>query len=397
MKRKLARIVNVGAIQPIPKADRIECASVGGWPVCIKKGEFVEGQRAVYFEIDAFLPQGNPHWEFLMRDHSTEFNGVRGHRLKSVEQRGQLSQGLLLPLSVLPDSLKDAPLGTDVSEVLNVVKYEKPLTEQLMQTAIGYRPGHIPSTDLMRIQNLEEEGLLESYFSAPGAWHVTEKLEGEATHYAFLDSQLHVCSTQLDFKDLPGNARWQIAHELGLAKKLAQYKNIVLQGELIGPGLEGNHYELKTPEFCLYRVLLLDEGRYLTPDERAEFAKTIGLKTVPVLRHKFFLDADVSPEDILKLAGGPSAVNPKKRREGLVFERHGSTEMFKVISNDYLLNTKIKDDERTRLFPAAIERLGHTCVDSGACHHSCKTSCFRRSCCAPLSVSGITDKEFAAA
>lgn len=396
MIRKLVRIVTVGAIKPIPKAERIECAIVGGWPVCVKKGAFQVGQRAVYFEIDSFLPQGNPHWEFLMKDHATEYKGVTGRRLKTVEQRGQLSQGLLMSLDVLPPQMRDLPVGTDVSQALGVSKYEKPLTDELMQISEGYRPGHVPGTDLHRVQNLVEEGLFEQYCETTHAWQVTEKLEGESTHYAVLDGKLLACSAQLSFKDLPGNPRWDIARSLGLAPKLAQYKNIVLQGEVVGPGFEGNHYQLQKPEFYLYRVLFLDEGRFMAPQERMKFAQELGIKHVPVLRENFFLDRGVQPEQLLELANGPSALNPAKRREGLVFENRGENISFKAISDRYLLNAKMTEQERNSVVPAAVERLGGTCKDSGTCHHACQTECFRSKACVPLSISGLTREEFAA-
>lgn len=397
MIRKLARIVTVGAVTPIPKADRIECARAGGWPVCVKKGQFHEGQLAVYFEIDAFLPQGNPLWEFLMADQATTFNGVVGHRLKSQEQRGQLSQGLLLPLEVLPPEHRALPVGTDVTGILNVVKHEKPLTEQLMAISDGYRPGVITSTDLMRVQNLREEGLWDAICESPYSWQVTEKLEGEATHFGFVDGAFKACSTQLSFKNLPDNPRWDYARSIQLDEKLAHTPNIILQGEMVGPGFEGNHYRLSKPEFFLYRAIDLSTGQYLQPGERRLLASDLGVREVPVIREQYFFNPGDTEEHLLALANGPSLLNPAVRREGLALENRQNAYTFKVISDRYLVNAKMTETERTQLFPAAQERLGKTCIDSGTCHHSCTTKCFRRSGCAPLSCSGLTDKEFSGA
>jgi hypothetical protein len=41
--------------------------------------------------------------------------------------------------------------------------------------------------------------------------------------------------------------------------------------------------------------------------------------------------------------------------------------------------------------PPAIEVLGIQCIDGGTCHHQCATECFRKSCCVPLSCSGLND------
>ena len=55
-KRKLATIREISEIQPIPEADAIEVATVGGWKCVIKKGAFKVGDKAVYIEIDSMIP-----------------------------------------------------------------------------------------------------------------------------------------------------------------------------------------------------------------------------------------------------------------------------------------------------------------------------------------------------
>ena len=98
--RKLATIRRIDAIRPIPDADAIECAVIGGWSVVIKKGEFGAGDVAVYCEIDSWIPHELA--PFLSKGQEPrEFEGVRGERLRTVKLRGTTSQGLLLPLSVL--------------------------------------------------------------------------------------------------------------------------------------------------------------------------------------------------------------------------------------------------------------------------------------------------------
>ena len=66
MDRKLASVVKIADIQPIPNADAIVVASVKGWKVVVKKDEFKVGDFAVYYEIDSFLPI-RPHFEFLRK------------------------------------------------------------------------------------------------------------------------------------------------------------------------------------------------------------------------------------------------------------------------------------------------------------------------------------------
>jgi len=62
--RKLATIQKIIALNPIPDAEFIEVASVLGWKVVVKKGEFQIGDLCVYCEIDSVLPD-KPEFEFL--------------------------------------------------------------------------------------------------------------------------------------------------------------------------------------------------------------------------------------------------------------------------------------------------------------------------------------------
>jgi len=344
MARKLARIVRIDAITPIKKADAIECAHIGGWPSVIKKGEYQVGDTVVYLEIDSFLPEGNPAWQFLVDKLPIEFNGVRGHNLHSMTLRGQPSQGLILPLSVL-GPCPTVELGQEVTEQLGIYKYEPPLPPDLLEKAIGYRPSTIPETDEERIQNLADM-LVE--WKAEGSalvWERSEKLEGNSCSYALIDDTFSVCSRQVVYRKSEDVPLWAVAIRLDLEAKLrARFpgRSIVLQGEIVGPGIEGNIYELKEHEFYLFRVYEVETGTWMTPDERRVLAEELGIKHVPVIDAEFVLPADITMEQLLALADGPSAVNPKKRREGDVFKAKGKHKVsFKIVSNKYLLNAKL--------------------------------------------------------
>src|SRR5690606_28028443 len=56
MERQLVTREQITDIQPIEGADAIEVASVRGWKVVVRKGEFTVGDEVVYFEIDSALP-----------------------------------------------------------------------------------------------------------------------------------------------------------------------------------------------------------------------------------------------------------------------------------------------------------------------------------------------------
>lgn len=98
INRKLVTIRTIDAIGPIEGADAIEVATIGGWNVVVKKNEVKVGDKVFYFEIDSFLPDGNPAWQFLVDKQGRTFEGKLGHRLRTVKLRGTTSQGLVLRL-----------------------------------------------------------------------------------------------------------------------------------------------------------------------------------------------------------------------------------------------------------------------------------------------------------
>jgi RNA ligase (TIGR02306 family) len=102
MERKLATIRKITDITPIEGADKIELATVGGWKVVVAKdaGHKV-GDLVVYCEIDSFLPIRD-EFEFLRKSSYKKMSdGTEGFRLKTSKLRGQISNGLILPLSTL--------------------------------------------------------------------------------------------------------------------------------------------------------------------------------------------------------------------------------------------------------------------------------------------------------
>lgn len=103
--RHLATIREIASLRPIEGADRIEVAQVDGWECVVQKGEFHVGEHIVYIEVDSIVPE-RPEFEFL-RD--------RKFRVRTIKLRGQVSQGLVLPLSILPNGTP-AILGADVTD-----------------------------------------------------------------------------------------------------------------------------------------------------------------------------------------------------------------------------------------------------------------------------------------
>ena len=331
--RKLATIRKIDEVRPIEGADAIECAIVGGWSVVIKKGEYQPGDLAVYCEIDSFIPHELA--PFLSKGQEPrEYNQVKGARLRSIKLCGQLSQGLLLPITVT--FFRDP--GTDVTEALGIQKYEPPVPAQLAGEIKGLFPGFIPKTDQERVQNLTAE--LAEWKARNFTWEATEKLDGSSMTVYVRDGEGGVCSRNLELKQNEANSLWRVAIREQLVEKIRSTGlNLALQGELIGEGIQKNPYGIRGQDFYLYDVYDIDAGRYYTSHQRLSLARELNIKHVPVLDGAVKFTADTSALSLLQSAEAKSVLNNKTEREGIVFKCIECEASFKVISNKFLLKT----------------------------------------------------------
>ena len=350
--RNLASIQEIKSVEPIEGADRIEKARVLGWNVVVKKGEFKAGDKCVYVEIDSILPADNPDFAFL-----------EGKRLRTKKLKGVVSQGICFPLSVLPDSAKKK-IGTDVTDIIGAKKWEPDVNNRpdfntqknkkwYMRFRIGrwiynkffYKPTakKFPTelalkTDETRVQILED--ILEKYKGTKCFY--TEKLDGSSiTIWMDSDKTLHVCSRNREIFNKE-DVFYATAMKYYDRIKMLPY-GIVLQGELIGPNIQGNKYGLKEPEIRFYQAqenkIFYNE---LTFQKMTSFFA--GLPIVPYLG-TVILENDV--DKFIELSKGKSAL-ANVPREGIVIrpvnQIHevdkrfvGGRLSFKAINPDFLL------------------------------------------------------------
>ena len=334
--RKLASIRVIDSIGPIDGADAIEVATIGGWKIVVKKGEFAVGDLAVYLEIDSWVPTKLA--PFLSKGKEPrEFEGIQGERLRTIKLRGQLSQGLLLPK---PIGLMDAAEGDDVTEYLGIKKWEKPMNAQLAGMARGNFPSLIPKTDQERVQNLKKE--IAAAAERNTVFEVTEKLEGSSMTCYLIEGVFGVCSRNLDLKETADNTFWQVARREGVEEKMKavdEHWSFAIQGELIGPGIQGNIYNLSKPEFYVFDVYNIQQGTYLKPADRLALVQRMGLNHVPVIHPSWPVTSSI--EGILEAAEGQTVLlTSNTEREGIVFKEVNGGMTFKAISNKYLLGEK---------------------------------------------------------
>jgi RNA ligase (TIGR02306 family) len=347
--RKLASIQVVSEISPIPGADAIERLRVLGWWLVAKKGAHQVGDPVVYCEIDSLLPE-TPDFEFLRATcfkPAIEQSGIvmqrAGFRIKTVRLRGQVSQGICFPLSILPPNAP-VEVGSDVTEVLGIIKYEPPIPVGMGGRVKGGFPAFLPKTDEIRIQVIEQ--ILERYRGQK--FSVTEKLDGTSFTAFLHEGEFGLCSRNqwLDETDMT-NVLCQLAHALQLRSCLETMQresgfSPAIQGEVIGPGIQGNKYQLQSPELHVFNVLDTQQYRLVDRSKQTEMLNSVRLKQVPELET---ITLNHTVDELVDMSVGTSVLNDSVQREGLVFrpeeEVHdpdvGGRLSFKVINPKFLL------------------------------------------------------------
>jgi hypothetical protein len=407
--RKLVTIRRIDAIDDIPGADLIKVATIEGWKVVVKAGEFQVNDLCVYLEVDSFVQKTDERFAFLMKNQIT-WEGVEGARLRTIRLRKQISQGLALPVKLFPEiaeEIKLAESNYDEARQLNltvklgVMKWDKPVSAQLAGMAKGNFPSFLRKSDQERCQNMAQqifgyeptevpfdiegiptEALLSMFnkgelvhtnngyaklrpaqANVDEVYEVTIKLDGSSmtvyrykapvNHYTDDDTpvQLGVCSRNLDLK-IEGNEDNSFVKQAqtGIFEMLEKLgKNIALQGELCGPGIQGNPEGFAYNRFFVYNVFDIDRQEFLSPLERTELMADLEImhqvsglpkiEEVPVVTYGTLASLGIhNMDDLLKFAEGKSLYAAV--REGLVFKSTTTSKQFKAISNKWLEGEK---------------------------------------------------------
>lgn len=358
--RQLATIRTIASTRPIQGADRIEVAQVDGWECVVKKGEFEVGQHIVYVEVDSVMPE-RPEFEFL-RD--------RKFRVRTIKLRGQVSQGLVLPLDILPAG--NYKLGDDVTELLGVTKYDpqaqqeallltkqpktptNPVVKFLMRfkwyrrmfmkpKRKGGFPDWIVKTDETRIQNLTT--LFDIERKKGTLFSVTEKVDGQSATY-FLQKisrrkyEFGVCSRNIRLGTPDNSSYWTISRKYDienvLKKLIGEYQTIVLQGEICGDGIQGNKYHISGYDLFAFNLIYPDHK--CTTAEIKETLAPFGIKSVPIVEEGKALPETIA--ELVEYSKGKSVVRKEQKREGVVMRNVQNNISFKVINPDFLLAEK---------------------------------------------------------
>lgn len=327
MDTKLATIQKIASLSPIEGADMIEVASLEkmAWKVVVKKGEFHVGNLCCYCSIDTILPD-KPQFEFLRS---------KSFRIKTIRLKKQLSQGIIFPLSILPDG--DYIEGQDCSEIIGIIHYEKPVPISLAGQVKGNFPTCVSKTDEERVQNcpniLQEISGKEVY--------ITTKIDGTSASFINIEGDIHVCSRNLSLKETEGNIYWKIFRKYNLEEVLKRSGSIAVQGEIAGVGIQKNPLALTDHELFVFNVYDITKGKYYNYAELIAFCQINGLQTVPVESVEVFKCNSI--DDLLQRAEG--TYKSGKLKEGIVIRSTtetysdvlGGRMSFKVLNNMALL------------------------------------------------------------
>jgi RNA ligase (TIGR02306 family) len=331
-QRIMAWIARISDIQHIENADNITTYRVGGWWVVDQKNRYNIGDLVIYVSIDSWVP--NSIAPFLSKGTKPRlYNNVLGERLKTIKLRGKVSQGLILPIEFINENVHE---GMDVSSLLNIQKYEAPIPAQLSGKIRGAFPSFISKTDQERIQNLDDE--FKTWQEQKLTWEVTEKLDGSSMTVYVYNKDQGVCSRNLNLLETDENTFWQITRKNNLIEKLkSTRRNLALQGELIGEGIQKNNYKLRGHDFYIFDIFDIDANCYFKPEERQKIVQELDILHVPIIHKKTMILKDF---DLLTYAEGKSILKNNREREGLVYKCHEQNLSFKVISNKFLLKQK---------------------------------------------------------
>jgi len=345
--RKLASIQKVWKVEPIEGADRIELAHVLGWQCVVNKGQFQNMDTAVYFEIDSYLPI-RPEFEFLRKScyKNTNIMG-EGFKLRTMNFRGQVSQGLLLPVSQFPEIPADVEVGTDVTELLGVRKWEIEERATTGGNVIGTLPRDIPHTDETRVQ--ENPELIQAF--AGLEYYISTKMDGSSHSIGIDEDGFHVTGHNYEYKNDGSSSFYNLVNERGYREKMESFvakENLItltIQGELCAPGIQKNRLRLIKPEWYVFTIR--ENGKRVGLNRMLDICDALGMVHVPIEE----VDKDLpshypTVEALLERADGDYPNGGKK--EGIVIRPTepvfcpliSASLSMKVVSNKYLLKNE---------------------------------------------------------
>lgn len=352
MSSHRVEVVKIAEILPHGNADRLELAKISGWQVVIGKGNFSVGQLALYIPVDSVLPNSLEIRLFPVGSKITLKKG----RIRSIKIRGQMSQGMIIPLTDLADELvslgkiKDSDAkfreGDDWAEDLGVTKYEPPEPE--FGGSKGTRGKQASKNQInpnfKKYTDIENIKWYTDVFQKGEQVYISEKLHGTSARYGcvprhyeglfapvraavmgFLakmgivkpyqfvygsrNCQLHTGSNQSWYKE---DVYSKILYQESIKARLQPGECIY--GEIVGHSIQKNYtYGCGPGEHKFYVYDVMIDGKWLDYPAFARWCSDRGFEPVPRL-----YVGPWSQEVHMQYRDGESTLGGQKIREGVV-------------------------------------------------------------------------------
>ena len=366
--RNLATIRQIDSISNINNYDKICVYTLKnlGWSIIAGKNEFKKEELIVYIEPDTILPV-RPEFEFLRK---RCWNSIyEGFRIRIMKLGGIYSQGIIFPLLILPKSKLNFKFkfpflyiwptiyeeGLDVTSLLEIIRYDEEEMWELkykkshpQKQYWGLRkilfkfhlirkckrprrkkklnfPSFFPKTNETRLQTIPEilEHIKEKEI------YISEKIDGTSGSFCYKDGEFGVYTrnTKIDRNanpDLIGDCHWFCVIKYDILNKLSFYckknnRNLVLQGEIIGPRIQSNKYERIEPELYLYQIYDINKQKFLDFPEFIDICTELKITVVPIIFKGNERNLNLnSVNKWIKFSIGKSYIFPLQEREGIV-------------------------------------------------------------------------------
>ena len=344
---ELVIIAEIQDIKPIEGKDRIELATVSNYKSIIPKGDFKEGDSVVYCLYDTCLPE-EEKYEFLR---GKCYNSrIKMFRIRPMKLGGIISEGLVLPLTVLPEDKRDLKVGTDVTDIIGAKNYEELISTETPSSTPQKKKWWMRYKILRKIfgkrqisyeypcpksdeENIEK--IWDDIKDSDILFYRSTKKEGSASTYCIRKGKLLSFSHNI----YNGGGIWGKVGSIynmkdGLKKVNKKFKSsIAIQGEICGPGIQKNIYGYSDLKFFLYGAYDIKTGRRLNIDELHEIASIMNVPEVEYLDQKYILP---TVEAMLDDCVRPCKENPNTPyEEGIVWRNYDGSIHFKCKSRPY--------------------------------------------------------------
>jgi RNA ligase (TIGR02306 family) len=355
-------VAHINEIKPIPGADNIEQAVVGGWNCIIQKGQYAEGGLVVVATTDAVIPQE-------LSDNLNVTNYLRkGNRVRTIKLKGVYSECLIIPFMYASiSSKKIVEEGTDCMDVMGIFKYEPPAVQVQLSSGRKIKYHQNPNFGVYyKFPNIKN---VQGMFTEEDEVEITRKIHGTNARYGIVKKKKisiwdkvkrffgnewveyeyvygsHNIEKGSDSQGFYDTDVWRtVADKYNIREKLWELfkvakelyninEGITIYGEIYGLGIQKNFdYGLKEIDYVGFDVTI--NGEYCDAARSWAIQNILGLNYVPTLYY-----GNWSQEIQDSFVFNTFIEGTKIPHEGIVIKsldgnRH---KVAKVINPDYLI------------------------------------------------------------